>query len=552
MALIPALVVFAPGTKIKSAEANSNFDAIKTAFNTSAVLTDVARTINVAHTFNNDILFTDASFDIGKTGATRPRDGFFSRNVTAGTAFLGALTGNVTGNVTGNLTGTVLTASQPNITSLGALTGLTITGTLSVGGGTNPILLNRLSDSTTYGAISFSNSLASASMMGIYGRTNGTEALHFSVPATVGFDFIVGNLTKVTIDSTGLITAPSFTGNLTGTILTASQPNITGLGTIAGLVVSNTGVNDLAIIGSPTGITQIKFGTGSANSSVSSEYSGGYLSLAYNAAHTAKNVDNWHQELAGLGSTLISVAPSSIDFYRAVAGKADGTQAAFWGSAIGSVNASGLVGNLTGTILTPAQANITSLGTLTGLVVSAAAGAVVVTGDVKVQGTLSGFVIGRRDTSASAWTWYSAAGVLQLFDVVAGADRLTLTTGAGGLLTLTSNLSVSGTTTGTFSGNITGNITGNLTGTVLTAAQGNITSLGTLTSLTVSGALSAGATTVTSLIGLVATTLGAPSANTATLATIGGAGSPVATQAQAKWLPITGSDALVYYVPAWR
>jgi hypothetical protein len=57
---------------------------------------------------------------------------------------------------------------------------------------------------------------------------------------------------------------------------------------------------------------------------------------------------------------------------------------------------------------------------------------------------------------------------------------------------------------------------------------------------------------VTSLIGLVATTLGAPSANTATLATIGGAGSPVTTQAQAKWLPITGSDALVYYVPAWR
>jgi len=38
-----------------------------------------------------------------------------------------------------------------------------------------------------------------------------------------------------------------------------------------------------------------------------------------------------------------------------------------------------------------------------------------------------------------------------------------------------------------FKGNVTGNVTGNLTGTVQTAAQGNITSVGTLTSLDVSG-----------------------------------------------------------------
>ncbi len=31
-----------------------------------------------------DLLFTDATYDIGKSGATRPRDGFFSRNVVIG------------------------------------------------------------------------------------------------------------------------------------------------------------------------------------------------------------------------------------------------------------------------------------------------------------------------------------------------------------------------------------------------------------------------------------------------------------------------------------
>ena len=35
-------------------------------------------------TLTGDLLFTDAIFDIGKSGATRPRDGFFSRNLTVG------------------------------------------------------------------------------------------------------------------------------------------------------------------------------------------------------------------------------------------------------------------------------------------------------------------------------------------------------------------------------------------------------------------------------------------------------------------------------------
>jgi len=49
---------------------------------------------------------------------------------------------------------------------------------------------------------------------------------------------------------------------------------------------------------------------------------------------------------------------------------------------------------------------------------------------------------------------------------------------------------VTGTLTATaFSGDLTGDVTGDLTGSVLTAAQTNITSVGTLSSLTVSGAL---------------------------------------------------------------
>ena len=68
----------------------------------------------------------------------------FTYNPSTGTLTATQFTGNVTGNVTGNTSGTaatVTTAAQPNITSLGTLTGLTVAGEVSMTtldiGGTN-------------------------------------------------------------------------------------------------------------------------------------------------------------------------------------------------------------------------------------------------------------------------------------------------------------------------------------------------------------------------------------------------------------------------------
>jgi hypothetical protein len=60
----------------------------------------------------------------------------FSGNVTAANVnsnTFGTHTGPVTGNVTGNVTGTILTAAQPNITSVGTLTSLAVTGNVTAG-----------------------------------------------------------------------------------------------------------------------------------------------------------------------------------------------------------------------------------------------------------------------------------------------------------------------------------------------------------------------------------------------------------------------------------
>jgi len=63
-----------PGDTIQSASIN-NLDAEIAAI--EAALTGGS---GLAH----DLKFVDALYDIGKSGATRPRDGFFSRNVTIG------------------------------------------------------------------------------------------------------------------------------------------------------------------------------------------------------------------------------------------------------------------------------------------------------------------------------------------------------------------------------------------------------------------------------------------------------------------------------------
>ena len=70
------------------------------------------------HITNNSIVGADISATTGITAST----------------FTGALTGNVTGNVAGNLTGTILTAAQTNITSVGTLSALTVSGQLTAGG----------------------------------------------------------------------------------------------------------------------------------------------------------------------------------------------------------------------------------------------------------------------------------------------------------------------------------------------------------------------------------------------------------------------------------
>ena len=75
------------------------------------VVTITGLVTTIPNPITQDLLFTDATYDLGKSGSTRPRDIFLSRNATVGgsTTLTGALIGNDATDSTSKTTGAVQT-----------------------------------------------------------------------------------------------------------------------------------------------------------------------------------------------------------------------------------------------------------------------------------------------------------------------------------------------------------------------------------------------------------------------------------------------------------
>ena len=127
-----------------------------------------------------------------------------SGNVTAENANLGNLT------TSNYYSGTLVTAAQPNITSLGTLTGLSMSG----------------------GAILSGGNLLSANFV--------TGTLTTSAQPNITSVGTLGNLSVTSNITTGNLTGANLiSGNyLTGTLTTSAQPNITSTGTLSSLSVT--------------------------------------------------------------------------------------------------------------------------------------------------------------------------------------------------------------------------------------------------------------------------------------------------------------------------
>jgi hypothetical protein len=420
-------------------------------------------------------------------------------NITSGNANLGnaAIANYFIGNLYGqaNTANTVTTNAQPNITSLGTLTSLNVTGNITSGN----VYANSGLIKAQYLSGDGSNlTNLSAGIILVNGNSN------VSIPTTNGNINMsaVGNANVVVITGTGVNVAGTInatgtiTGNLSGNVITASQGNITSLGTLTGLTVNGTA--NLGAVGNVkiTGSAGFLQSDGSGNLSFSSPIT----QIIPGAANTV---------LLSSGSNTI-IASGNIKFNDPQL-DITGTLSVTGNANVSILNATTLVGNISTS--SNQQANIKLVGTLDYLIINTTGYLSMGSGNI-TAGNISliaagsanlgnsstanyfiGNFYGTANTSISAT---NASALLQNTSTATTVYPRFTTSSANGNSSAVFNTSISANlanasiTATTFVGALTGAATSATTaGAVTTAAQGNITSVGTLTSLNSSGNITA-------------------------------------------------------------
>ena len=379
--------------------------------------------------------------------------------------------------------GTVTTAAQPNITSVGILSSASVSGNvtggnLSIVGGTlafanaNIVQTNPL-DLAITGAYQISIKPASGSYQWTFGN-DGALTGPTGVGVT-GYLSATGNTTGGNIRTAGVVSA---TGNVTSGGLT-----VNGSGTVTG----NLQVQGTLTYNNLTNITTSNLVFGLANTTTGVSANGaGFVAGNTNEASFLYNysAQAWNSNIGV--SAVGNVAGGNIRTTGVI-------------SATGNITGGNLSAtSIAGTLSTAAQTNITSVGTLSSLNASGnvTGGNVLTAGVVSATGNVTGnYVLGNGALLTGVIT--------SVANINSGTSNVTVTSSGGNIsvgVGGTANVAVFATTgeyvTGVVSasGNITGgNLSGtSIAGTLTTAAQTNITSVGTLGALTVTANVTGG------------------------------------------------------------
>jgi len=382
-----------------------------------------------------------------------------------------------TGVVATTLGGTLTTISQPNVTSVGNLTSLNVTGNIRssayIGGnvsttGANAIFVGDgglLSNLTVSAGSSIVNGNSNVSITANGNVTTSVAGIAdiFIVTSTganvSGYLTVSGNITGANANLGNAVTANYFIGNLhgiansattAGTVTTAAQPNITSVGTLSSVTVT----------------ADVTAGNVYANSGI---VKGQYL---YGDGSNISNITISAGSSIVNGTSNVSIPGANGNVNTVVAGNTTLVVTGTGVNVAGNLNATGTItGNFNGNVINATQGNITSLGTLTGLNVSGASnlgpvGNVTITG-----GNANAFLM----TNGSGTLTWNNGTLLP----VQGSNSQVIFNDGGTIYAGNANLTFNKTT-----GLLTSTLLG---GTLTTAAQPNITSLGSLTSITING-----------------------------------------------------------------
>jgi hypothetical protein len=357
---------------------------------------------------------------------------------------------NITGQVANALVAsTVYTNAQPNITSTGTLTSLTVSGTSNLGavgnltitgGGANYFLMTNGS-----GALTWNN----AALLPAPGAN--TQVLFNDTGNTYGAS---SGLTFNKITNTLSVT------NLTGTLTTNAQPNITSVGTLTSLIVNgNLNVNTPGII----------TGTGNVAFSGSNVTLGAVSNLRITGGSSGQ-----YLQTDGSGTLVWAAVPVG-------SGISNGTSNVNIPVASGNVNIT--AGGTTTLVITSTGANIT--GNVT-------AGNISATNHTGTTANITGQYITTLATGTAPFIVTSTTQVANLNVATAGLATFATTANAVAGANVSGAVAFATTANAVAGANVSGTVSSATTaGTVTTAAQPNITSVGTLTSLGVNGTVTA-------------------------------------------------------------
>lgn len=228
------------------------------------------------------------NINISGSAATLPD---YLANITPGVALPSkTLVLNNSGNISGinslaatSISGTITTSVQPIITSVGTLVSLTVSGAINATNTTDSV--SPITGSiTTTGGIGIAKSLFVGT--GIYGTIATATQPNITSVGTLGSLAVVGAISA---------------GSLAGTITTAAQPNITSVGTLGSLAVTN-------------GITSTSIALGGVLlSSVQASYLTG-ITIGTSAASKAliMSTSNNIAGINSLGASTISLTGTTI------------------------------------------------------------------------------------------------------------------------------------------------------------------------------------------------------------------------------------------------
>ena len=393
-----------------------------------------------------------------------------------------------------NLVLTSDASSQPNITTIGALSNLEVTGNLTVYGNTDlegnlhiggTVISDGRVSAGAYAAPAANNQV----LLNKSGNIDGTANLTFTNSNTLA---VIGNVTV-----TNNITA----GTVTGTLTTAAQPNITSVGTLTSLAVTgNIIAGNIKVAFANANIYNAPNSTANTQILVNKAGNIGSYSNLFFDGNLLTVTGNIQSRNANLGNAVVA------NYFTG--NLTSGPQTGI--TSVGTLDSLAVTGNITsgnanlgnlatanyitGTLTTNAQPNITSVGNLTSLRVS---------GNANIDGNLyiGGTTIGAGGITAPTFTGNvngNINGILTapgsdkqvLFNKtgnVGASANITFTEGSGAIRP--ANLNVIGTIRAT---SITATNTlsaPNLAGTLTSSAgyQPNIVQVGTLNSLTVDG-----------------------------------------------------------------